>query len=243
MIDRLNEVLGSKAPSMTFMPESQIRQLYEEHVVSDKTEIVYEEVVRSFFGVTKGFQCGDVLVTKESLMKIYKPLNLKPKVFNEVLKAHDGVIEYGNLTKDERVIVIDRDTGEIVADEEGSNGTVNWDIDDFYKGEIITVHNHSGSTPFSAQDLYSFNRIIQTRMMTVQCHNGVIYSAYKPILHRYKDLTKEIVVKELLVLGRQVGISEKKGIEKKEAVVYEFLDELGWKLRKEGRHEHSDSSI
>ena len=175
MIDRLNEVLGSEAPSMTFMPESQIRQLYEEHVVSDETEIVYKEVVKSFFGITKGFQSGDVLVTKDSLKELYKPLKLKSKVFHEVLKAHDAVLTYRHAAGKERVIVIDRDTSEIIDDKTRTPTSVSFYVSPPYKGKLITIHNHPSSNSFSPKDVSTLNVIKQIECSVIQEHDGSLY--------------------------------------------------------------------
>jgi len=176
MIEEIQKVLEAKAPSMTFMSKEEVKALYDEHVVEYDMDVVYEEVIKGFFGLTtKGIKSGDVVVTKESLKELYKPLKLKGKVFREVLKAHDTVLTYGHATGNERVIVIDRDSGDVIDDRVGTPTNVGFYVPPLYKGKVITLHNHPSSSSFSPKDVSTLNDIRQIECSVIQGHDGSLY--------------------------------------------------------------------
>ena len=200
MIDRLNEVMGSKAPSMTFMPESQIRQLYEEHLVSDEMfEVAFKEVIK-FLGWTTGFEVGKVKIKKKHLYQAYSPLYLKKKVLQQVLIAHDKVLTYGEKTGKEYAVAINKETGEIITEKAGENGIVEWTYPRTFKGEIIAVHNHLASTPPSPTDLFSFGLHTPVKVSVVQCHNGDIHileKKKKNIIFEHTEETLETILSNI----------------------------------------------
>jgi len=232
MVEEIKDVLGNEAPSMTFMNEESVKALYGKYVASNRMEETYEEVIKNFFGITKGITSGDVTVPKEALKKVYKPLNLKGNVFRTILEAHNTILVHGHETGNERVIVIDRHAGEIIADEVGSNGQVKWRINKSYKGEIITIHNHPQNTPFSTKDLFTFNDIRQTRIMCVQCHNGAIYSLYKPAQLKYA-LTEKALQDEINFLRTKNRYDNLETGKRDAVIIADIVMKFGWIFSKE----------
>jgi hypothetical protein len=123
----------------------------------------------------------DVVIQKKNIERLYVALGLKPCVLRKVIKAHVKVLKYGLKTGNERVIVIDADTGRTVADKTGTPERVAWTMLEAYKGKLVVVHNHPRNIPFSSLDLFTFGTVRQSLCMGVQCHNGRTYTLRKTV--------------------------------------------------------------
>jgi len=192
---------------------------------------VYEEVITGLFGRTKGITVGDVGVSRKCLKTIYKSMKLKKQVFKKVLEAHNAVLEYGIATGNERVIVIDIATGATVDDQTGTSRRVEFYIPQDYKGDVITIHNHPNSTPFSPKDLYSFNAVKQTECLIVQCHTGGVYALIKRSAKKYK-LSEKALQDRFEIIQDSVIYSDKSFREKGEMFVEELSRIFGWDFKK-----------
>jgi hypothetical protein len=100
-----------------------------------------------------------ILITEEKIRNLYSELRLTSQVLKALLQAHEDVIKHGISTINyERVIVLDKATGSKVVDTVGTRPyEVIWELPQAcYNSELITIHNHPTSSPFSPLDLYSF---------------------------------------------------------------------------------------
>jgi hypothetical protein len=195
----------------------------------------YGEVVTGLFGNVKGIEVKGkeeiIKVSGKVLLDIYRPLNLSGDVFKKVVKAHNDVLQTGISTGLERVIAIDRDTGEVVDDKIGTPEFVVWKIDKEYTNDVITIHNHPNSTPFSPLDLFSFNDIRQTRHMSVQGHDGTVYAMYKP--HNKKFLLTKDVLKKSFDITKNLGLLKGRTFKEKGEIFNKGIcSSTGWTFRK-----------
>jgi len=177
-----------------------------------KIEAVYDEVLLGLFGGQKKIIIDDIEISAKELKELYKPMKLSGKVFREVVKAHDAVLTYGKKTANERVIVIDKDTGAIVDDQCGTRNEVKFYVPLAYKGNLITVHNHPSDNTLSPKDLYTFNDIRQIKCSVVQGHGGSLYAIEKPDCTKYKikeDYFNEVfdnIIQSNAYKGKPLGI-------------------------------------
>ena len=148
-------------------------------------DIAYDEFLLDLIGGTGGVNVkdeqngADIVVSRSELGKLYNSLGLKKPVLKKIVGAHATVLEYGLNTGNERVVVIDCKTGAKVADQRGTPSRVVFRLSKAYKGELVAVHNHPNSTPFSPVDLHTFGSYAQLRCIAVQGHTGKIYALRK----------------------------------------------------------------
>ena len=136
---------------------------------------MYDEIFTGLFGGIKHIKVGDVVISKESLKTLYYPLKVNAAVLKILLTAHNDVLEYGVSSGNERVVVVDKESGRIVDDQTGTPTSVSFYVPPKYKGEIITIHNHPSSYTFSPKDLYTLNDVGQIRCSVVQGHDGSLH--------------------------------------------------------------------
>ena len=121
---------------------------------------------------------------------LYSPLRLSECVFEVVLHAHKTVLAHGLDTGNERVIVIDKETGEILYDHtDNSPHGVSFEIPNDYNGYVITIHNHPKDNPFSTLDIFTLMDIPVNECSVIQAHNGKVYMLRKLEIAKY-DLDK-----------------------------------------------------
>ena|GEM_PF-2021669 len=149
--------------------------------------IAYDEVVFEMFGTPGEIRLRDnakgteVLLKKDSLKRLYDQSNLSKSVIKKTIKAHATILKYGIKTGNERVIVLDCKTGKKVTDKTGTSSRVVFELSQNYKGELIAIHNHPSSVPFSPIDLNTFGSYKQIRFLVVQGHDGSVYALRKTV--------------------------------------------------------------
>jgi hypothetical protein len=162
---------------------------------------------------------------------------LDAAVLQQVYNAHVEVLRYG-LEKGggcEKVVVVDIMTGRTKGIEGTKRKYVPWELDASWKGNVIVVHNHPDSLPFSTRDLDTFGSDKRIFSLAAHGHDGTIF-----YLQRGHDLPYTHTLKSLRRLLARVrkdrAYEELSGAEKIEVFVAIVIEAHGWYLMKQNKY-------
>jgi len=173
----------------------------------------------------------EIVVSTDTLKRLYQSLKLKSKILKKVIETHESVLTTGFQTGNERAIALDMGTGELIDDQIGTPNQVEWYMDANYPGEVFAIHNHPSSTPFSPVDLHSFGIRKQVKCVSVQCHNGVVYTLRKTKNVNY-IYTENTLQEALDNMRNNVKNKGKSRIEIGEKFVKLIADSMSWQFMK-----------
>jgi hypothetical protein len=111
-------------------------------------------------------------ITKKDVKEWYKDLNLKSHVIEAIMQAHKIVLEHGFQTGNERVIAVDNETGEYIANEPGEEIEVKFSFLPEQVKRLTVIHNHPNNSMFSPRDLYAFGSTQQIQCLVAHGHNS-----------------------------------------------------------------------
>ncbi|MEG1656512.1 MAG: hypothetical protein RR292_03410 [Christensenellaceae bacterium] len=172
-------------------------------------------------------------LTAEAAEKLYP--NLKPKVRDAMIKAHNDVWEFGMKNNREMVIAIDESTGKTLLTSKGETKQVTINISKFHEKKYITIHNHPSGNSFSVADMVTLNNAKGINAIGVQGHNGIAYSLRIGDGKRIQMSSERI--QKMLIALREDLISEiyEQGMSRNELshkVVKEIADYYGWDYKR-----------
>lgn len=167
-----------------------------------------------------------------TLAQLYSPLRLSHRAMNYVHEAHKTVLCHGHDAGTERVVVVDCKTGNVLTDEiSKEKDCVQWEFDSSYEGNLVVVHNHPDSRPFSPGDLYTFASTRQIQSLSAHGHDGTVY-----VIHRSTKDTSRISRQTLDELYDHVNTAFRHMTTSKrgELFVQIVADKMGWSFLKGG---------
>lgn len=221
-----NNAPDNNAPDLTNDEENatihlDIDEAYNEFLFGNSTEIK----------VSDNKNNTEIIIPKDTIKQLYSGLNLKKSVIKKVIEAHVTVLKHGLDTGNERVIAIDTKTGKIEADKTGSPFRVKWSLRPGYNGNIVTVHNHPSSNPFSPVDIYYFGISPCTLCMGVQGHNGRTYSIRKTANTEFEH-TEDSLGTLFDIIFSSKAYDKKSHLEKGEIFVRLLAEHMKWEFLK-----------
>ncbi|MEF9989915.1 MAG: hypothetical protein RR716_05325 [Christensenellaceae bacterium] len=172
-------------------------------------------------------------LTTEAAEKLYP--NLKPKVRDAMIKAHNDVWEFGMKTGREKGSVVGKLSGKVLQTSEGSQNNVELDILKYKVGTVNVVHNHPTGNSFSVGDMVQLNRLPAIDTLAVQTHTGAAYTMRigkgTRIMMRTKQMNEKLrsLQKELIAEIYEQGMSRN---ELSHKVVKEIADYYGWTYKR-----------
>ncbi|MEG1158026.1 MAG: hypothetical protein RSD64_01550 [Christensenellaceae bacterium] len=173
-------------------------------------------------------------LTAEAAEKLYP--NLKPKVRDAMIKAHNDVWEFGMKTGREKGIIIRKSTGKVLEQTEGEKSSVKLNLSGYKDDSLIIIHNHPKSNSFSVADMVTLNRNRAINTLAIQGQNGMSYTLRIGNGHRldmkYPEVLKNILTIQFDRIIETTYVKDMSQNELSHRVVKEIADYYGWDYKR-----------